>query len=277
MVTRGTISAPGDAEFANGVAGSANLLGMLGVKLALGRTFLPEEDRAGAAPVAILSYPAWQRRFGGSAAALGAQIVFDGKPYTVIGVAPAGFRFDDGEPALYTLAGQTDAPMMRNREAHRFAIWARLRPGATLERARTELAVLGKRLEAEYPKSNRGRTFIADPLRPDAGDTGQTLWLLLGAVSLVLLIACTNIASLLLARAVSRERELAMRVALGAGRGRLVRQCLTESAVLALGGGIVGVLFAWAAIKPFVTFWPGGLPRAEAVILRPADCRARKR
>jgi predicted permease len=138
-------------------------------------------------------------------------------------------------------------------------------PGASLAQARTELAVVGGRLAGEYPKTNKGRTFIADPLKPDVGDTQQTLWLLLAAVGLVLLIACANIASLLLARAVSRERELAMRVALGAGRGRLARQCLTESAVLALAGGALGVLLAAVGIRPFALFWPGGLPRVQEV------------
>ena len=157
---------------------------------------------------------------------------------------------------------------MQNREAHRgIQAWARIRPGVTLAQARTELALIGRNLAAQYPKSNKGRIFVADPLRPDVDDVRSTLWLLLGAVSLVLLIACANVASLLLARAVSRERELAMRIALGAGRGRLVRQCLTESAVLAIGGGVLGVLLAALGLRPFINFWPGSLPRAEEVHL----------
>ena len=156
---------------------------------------------------------------------------------------------------------------MQDREGHGVQVWARLRPGATQAQAKAELALVGRQLEAQYPKSNHGRTFVAGPLRPDVGDVRSTLWLLLGAVSLVLLIACANIGSLLLARAVSRERELAMRVALGAGRGRLVRQCLTESAVLALAGGALGVLLALGGVRPFVALWPGTLPRAEGVQL----------
>jgi predicted permease len=127
------------------------------------------------------------------------------------------------------------------------------------------MTLAGHHLAEQYPKSNKGRTFVAEPLRPDVGDVQSTLWLLLGAVSLVLLIACANVASLLLARAVSRERELAMRVALGASRGRIVRQCLTESAVLGLSGGALGVLLAAVGIRPFLTFWPGSLPRAATV------------
>jgi predicted permease len=163
---------------------------------------------------------------------------------------------------------------MRLRDAHPgIEVWARLGPGVTMGEARTELALIGRRLAAQYPKTNAGRGFVAQPLRNElvdqlVGDArSKTLWLLLGAVSLVLLIACVNVASLLLARAVSRERELAMRVALGASRGRLIRQSLTESAVLGLAGGALGVLLAANGIRPFVLFWPGSLPRAEEVHL----------
>jgi predicted permease len=156
---------------------------------------------------------------------------------------------------------------MRRRAAHSLRVWARLRPGATLVQAQAELAAVGRSLAAQYADSNKGRGFVAEPLRPDVDDVRSTLWLLLGAVSLVLLIACANIASLLLARAVSRERELAMRIALGAGRSRLVRQCLTESVVLGLLGGTLGVVLAAFGTGPFVTFWPGSLPRAGEVSL----------
>ncbi len=164
------------------------------------------------------------------------------------------------------MIGQDPDPRLRNRDIHPgVQVWARLRPGATLQQAQAELSLIGRSLANQYPKSNAGRTFVAQPLRPFVGDVGSTLWLLLAAVSVVLLIACANIASLLLARAVSRERELAMRAALGAGRGRLVRQCLTESVVLGLAGGAAGVALATFGIKPFVAFWPGSLPRAAEI------------
>lgn len=263
----GIISAPGQAEYIDAREISSNFLSVLGVSPFRGRTFLAEEDRLGAAPVAIISYGLWQSRFGGSPAALGEPLVFEGKSYTVAGILPAGFRLSGEEPDLYTLLGQDPSPRLQNRELHGIHVWARLRPGVMLSEARAELAAIGRRLSEQYPKSNKGRIFVADPLRPNVGNVRSTLWLLLGAVSLVLLIACVNVASLLLARAVSRQRELAMRVALGAGRGRLVRQCLTESAVLALAGGLLGIVLAALGLRPFVLYWPGSLPRAEEVHL----------
>jgi predicted permease len=261
----GTLSKPGEPEYVEGREISSNLFSILGIPLFKGRAFLPEEDQPGAAPVAIIGYGVWQRRFAQNPAAIGMPIFFQGKPYTIVGIAPAGFSLNGDQIDVFTPLGQNTAPYMQNREAHGIQVWARLQADATLAAARTELDLVGRRLAQQYPESNKGRTFIADPLRPDVGDLRPTLWLLLGAVSLVLLIACVNVASLLLARAVSRERELAMRVALGAGRGRLVRQCLTESAVLGLSGGLLGVLPAVMGLRPFVAFWPGNLPRAEEV------------
>src|ERR1039458_9555833 len=144
---------------------------------------------------------------------------------------------------VLTPIGQDTDTIMQNRKAHPgIQVTARLKPGVTLAQAQAELALIGRHLAEQYPASNAGRGFLVEPLRPEVGDVRSTLWLLLGAVGLVLLIACVNIASLLLARAVSRQRELAMRVALGASRSRVARQCLTESAVLALSGGLVGGL-----------------------------------
>ncbi|HEV3118051.1 MAG TPA: ADOP family duplicated permease, partial [Gemmataceae bacterium] len=205
--------------------------------------------------------------FAANPAAIGMSVVFDGKRYTVVGIARADFRLDGDEPDVYAPLGQNPAKYLQNRRAHPVNVFARLRPGASLAQAQTELSMMGRRLAEQYPVTNKERTFGVQPLRPDVGDVKSTLWLLLGAVSLVLLIACVNVASLLLARAISRERELAMRVALGASRGRLVRQCLTESAVLGLCGGALGILLAAIGLRPFVTFWPGSLPRAEEVQL----------
>jgi predicted permease len=267
----GTVSAPGEAERVDGAEISSELFPVLGVTVSRGRAFLPEDDRPSAPPVAIISYGLWQRHYGGSPAAIGSPLVFEGNPYTVVGVAPPGFRLSEVEPDILTPIGQNTHAYMQIRDAHPgLDVWARLRPGATLAEAQTELAVIGRRLAAQYPKTNAGRGFVARPLRQElvvemvGGDRG-TLWLLLGAVSLVLLIACVNVASLLLARAVSRGRELAMRVALGASRGRLARQCLTESAMLGLAGGVLGLWLAATGVRPYVAFWPGSLPRAEEV------------
>ena len=262
----GTVSGSGDPEYVDGLQVSSQLFSVLGVSLLRGRSFLPEEDRPGAAPVIIISQGLWQRHFAGSPAAIGMPIVFEGKPYTVVGISPAGSPVRDAD--VYTPLGQNTLRFMQNREAHPgIQVWARLKPGVTLAKSQAELDLIGRHLAEQYPKSNNGRGFIAEPLRPNVGDARSTLWLLLGAVSLVLVIACVNVASLLLARAVSRERELAMRVALGAGRGRLARQCLTESAVLGLSGGALGILLAALGIRPFVVFWPGSLPRAQQVQL----------
>jgi putative ABC transport system permease protein len=264
-INGGTIGAPGDPEYINGLEVSAELFDVLGIPILRGRTFRANEDGPGAPLVAIVSESFSRRHYGTTDSIVGSTLVFESQPYTVIGVLAPGARMPQPSDVI-TLLGQDTAPRLRNREAHPgLQVWGRLRPGATLPQAQSELALVGSRLAAEFPKSNSGRTFIAEALWPDVGDVGSTLWLLLGAVTLVLLIACANIASLLLARAVSRERELAMRAALGAGRGRLVRQCLTESSLLGLMGGAGGMAIAWFGIRPFIAFWPGSLPRAAEI------------
>src|SRR6266403_753758 len=263
----GILGEPGVPEYVERREITPELFSVLGVPLLRGRAFLPEEDRPGGAPVAILSYSLWQRRFAGEPRTVCLPGFLDDKSYTVVGITPPGFQLDGEEGDVFTLLGQDTAAYLRNRRAHPVGVVARLRPGAKLSQASAELELIGQQLTAQYPDSNKGRSFVAMPLRPDVGDVRSTLWLLLGAVGLVLLIACVNVASLLLASAVSRERELAMRVALGASRGRLVRQCLTESAVLGLLGGALGILLADLGTHPFLTFWPGTLPRAEEVQL----------
>ncbi|MGC2659341.1 MAG: ABC transporter permease [Bryobacteraceae bacterium] len=263
----GTLSTTSEAEYVGEVQTTANLFSVLGLRLFKGRTFLPEEDRRGGNPVTVVSYTFWERHFTGSKNALGDSIILDDKSYTIVGVAPRGFRLDDQEPDVFTPIGQNTAPYMLRGGPHPVGVIARLRPGKTMVQAQMELTALGNRLAEQFPATNKGRSFEAQQLKPDAGDAGSTLWLLLGAAGLVLLIACVNVASLLLARAVSRERELAMRTALGAGRGRLIRQSLTESSVLSLAGGLLGILIAALGVRPFVVLWPGGLPRAEEVQL----------
>src|SRR6267378_83308 len=263
----GTVSEPGEPEYVDLREISSGLFFVLRVPIAQGRSFLPEEDRPGAMPVAILGNSFWQRHFAEKPEALGSSVVLDGKRYTVVGIAPAGFKLFGDEADIYTPVGQDTAKYLWNRAAHPMHVVARLQPSVRLSQAQSELALLGRHLAGQFPNTNAGRTLQVKPLRPNVGNVGSTLWLLLGAVSLVLLVACVNVASLLLARAVSRERELAMRAALGASRGRLVRQCLTESAMLGLAGGLLGVLVAANGIRPFVRVWPGALPRADEVQL----------
>jgi predicted permease len=263
----GTISEPGEPEYVDGRQISADLFPVLGVRVLHGRAFGPDDDRPGAAPVAIISFGLWQRRYGGSAAAIGRPLAYDGVPYTIAGVAPDGFQLS-GEADVFTPLGANAQPRMQNRRARFIRVLARLQPNVSLGEARAELTLIASQLAREYPASNAGLGMRARPLQQElVGDVGSILWLLLGAVGLVLLIACVNIASLLLARALSRDRELAMRAALGAGRSRLVRQCLTESAVLSVAGGVLGVLLAAIGVHPFVVAWPHGLPRADGVAL----------
>ncbi|HEV2198023.1 MAG TPA: ABC transporter permease [Candidatus Acidoferrum sp.] len=261
----GTLSAPGLPQYVDYFEISPELFSVARVPLALGRAFLPEEDRIGAPPVAILGYTFWQKHFDGRADVLGSTITLEQKQYTVVGVAPAGFKLYGDEPEIYAPLGQDPAGYLHNRAAQPVHVVGRLRPGATLAQAQAEVALTGSHLAQAFANTNKGRSLQVKRLQPPVGDVGSTLWLLLGAVGLVLLIACANVASLMLARAISRERELAMRVALGASRGRLVRQCLTESALLSLVGGILGMTLANLGLQPFLAFWPGDLPRAEEV------------
>jgi predicted permease len=267
LFSGGTVSEPGEPEYVDLREISSNLFSVLRVPIVQGRSFLPEEDRPGAAPVAILGNGFWQRHFAEKEDALGSSVVLDGKRYTVVGIAPAGLKLFGDEADIYTPVGHDTARYLRNRAAHPMHVVGRLQPGTTLSQAQTELALLGRHLAGQFPDTNAGRTLQVRSLHPNVGNVGSKLWLLLGAVGLVLLVACVNVASLLLARAVSRERELAMRAALGASRGRLVRQCLTESVMLGLAGGLLGVLIAADGIRPFVRMWPGALPHAEEVHL----------
>jgi predicted permease len=263
----GTISEPGQPTYVDQFEVSADVFSVLREPVAAGRDFAPEEDRVGATPVMILSYGFWQQRFDGRRDAIGTPVVLDQTRYTVIGVAAQGLRLYDEEPEVYTLVGQDPGKYLQNRAAQPVHGIGRLRAGATVAQARAEIGLIGMQLEKEYADTNAGRSMLVDPLTPDVGDVRPTLWLLLGAVTLVQLIACVNVASLLLSRAVARERELAMRAALGASRGRLVRQCLTESALLGLVGGAMGIGIAQAGVNPFVAYWPEGLPRAQEVQL----------
>src|SRR6202030_2296344 len=182
----GTISEPGEPEYVNGRDISAELFSTLGISPVQGRAFSPDEDRPGAPAVAIISYGLWQRDFGGQPSAIGRSLVYDGKPYTVVGIAPSGFQLD-GEADVFTPLEprQNTDPRMQNRSARFLRVMARLRPGFGLAEGRAELALISRHLAEEYPKSNAGLGMIAYPLQKElVGDIGSTLWLLLCAVGL---------------------------------------------------------------------------------------------
>ncbi len=262
------ITSPGEPAYINSRQVSAGFLSVLGIKPVLGREFRPEEDQRNAAPVAMIGYSLWQERFGGNAKAIGATLVAGGRGYTVVGILPANFRFN-GERPMLTPIGQNDTISTQKRDMYSGTeAVGRLKPGVTVERANAELKAIGWRLAREYPDTNSRTTFGAEPLKKQVvGDIGPTLFLLAGAVGLVLLIACANVANLFLARSLSRTREFAIRAAIGAGQGRLLRQLLTESVLLGLIGGIAGVLLAAATTGWSLRHLPDWLPRTDDVRL----------
>ena len=263
--TSGTLSAPGEPEHAEARLISAEIFDVLGIVPAYGRSFRPDEDRLGATPVAIISYDLWQRRFASDRSLIGRKLAFDGRVWEVVGVAPPDFQLS-GAADIFTPLGQNTDPRMHNRAGRFIQVTGRMLPGATLDQTDAELTLIAHHLAEKYPGSNAGLEFRARPLL-DAlvKDIQGTLWLLLAAIGLVLLVSCVNIASLFLTRAISRGREMAMRAAIGASRSRLIRQCITESAILGLAGGLAGIALAMVSLRPFVALWPGSLPRAEHI------------
>ncbi|HEY2824544.1 MAG TPA: ABC transporter permease, partial [Gemmatimonadales bacterium] len=271
MAIATTITGGGEPERVVGRRMTAGLLPMLGVGPAAGRGFSPDDDRAGAAPVAMVSYGLWQRRWGGASDAIGKTVDLDAVPYTIIGVLPRGFEIL--APADVYLALHTIAPTLPNDRTWHPGIIAlgRLKPGVPIRQARDEMVGIARHLEQEYPANNTG--FSADVVGLQdqlVQNVRPALWILLGAVSFVLLIACANVANLLLARAASRSREVAIRTSMGASRGRVVRQLLTESILLSLAGGGLGLLMAWASLGALLQLSAGALPPGFTVSLDPA-------
>ena len=262
---------PGTPEHLNGKEISSGLFSTLGTELTLGREFSPEEDRYRGRPVAIISNRLWRNRFDASPEALGRSITLDGVDYTIVGVTPQGFRLLEDVPEddadVYTPLGQSDPLILNDRAAHNgiYAL-ARLAPGVTLAQAQAEISTIQNGLDHLYPDANRDLGIYIEPLKQFVvGDAGKMLLLLSGAVGLVLLIACANVANLLFARAAARVREFAVRSALGANRARLVRQLLTESVLLSLLGAGLGLLFAILGVKSVPAAVSENLPRSENI------------
>ncbi len=248
------------------VRASANFLHVLGVAPELGRDFRPEEERPGATPAVILSHELWETRFDADRGVLGQAIKLDGMPYIVVGVMPPRFGFPYQTAQLWTPLVLTGT---ESRGAHRLGAVARLRPGATLPQARAELAAIALRLEQTYPETNQHLSAIIGTLRD--GIYGREFRFGSGisavAVAFLLLIAAANVANLLLAQAAGRDRELAIRTALGAGRGRIIRQLLTESLILGLAGGVIGLGVAWAGIQGLLVIMPSWFARVNEMRL----------
>jgi len=271
--TRGaaiTLTGAGEPLRLNARMATAGLFPMLGIKPVLGRTFLSEEDRAGGTPVALLSYGLWQLHFGAAPDILGKVINLDAQPFTVVGVLPAGFQIlQPADVFLPFMPWAKTLPDDRNWHPGIIPL-ARLKPGVTKEQARTEMLGITKRLEQQYPTYNTGTSADVIGLQDQIVQNSRpALLLLLGAVSFVLLIACVNVANLLLARAASRGREVAIRTAMGAGRARVLRQLLTESVLLSLAGGILGILMAWASLGPLLKIAAGSVPQGAPIGLDP--------
>src|SRR5262245_7136473 len=236
------LTGSGEPERVTGVFVSQNLFSLLGAQPQMGRGFIDEDLKERRGLVVLLSHSLWQRRFGGDPSVVGKSLTLDGDPFTVIGVMPPNFQLpDEAELWGMTLNGE----LATVRRQHSLRVMARLKPGVTMEQARANFSLIARQLEQQYPATNKGYGVSMISLREQlTGETQRALWIMAGAVGFVLLIACANVANLTLARAGARQREMAVRSAIGAGRFCLVRQLLTESMLLAGLGGAFGVLLA---------------------------------
>ena len=270
MPTGGVITGANEPERVIGRLVTPNFFSTLGVQPMLGRGFSEAENKPGSPPVMVISHGLWQRQFGSSSDVIGKSITYNGEPWTVIGVMPAWFDFygrtNINNDVFVPLGYLNNLEFMQDRNSHTVRVTARLKPGVSIEQARSELSALSARMATQYPASNTGvgattRSFLDDYV----GDSRQSLRVIFTAVAFMLLIACVNVANLMLARATTRRREIALRLALGASRWRIVRHLMTESLILALVGGGLGVLLAIWGVKLVSHLSPGEMSRMDEV------------
>src|SRR2546421_40306 len=265
-----TLTGRGEPSVANTSVVTPELFSLFGEKPLAGRAFFPEDGKAGAPPVVILSENLWRNSFGGDSNIIGTSINLDKRSFTVVGIMPAAFRFP-----LLTKSEQLWIPLihdplfggwMERRGGHWLQVTGRVKPGVSMTQVQAELDAIAARFAKEFPAENDGWTIRMVPLQQlIVGRVRSALLVLLGAVGLVLLIACANIANLLLTRATSRAREIAVRTTLGAGRTRIVRQLLSETAVLGLLGGVTGIVLAYWGVQALGSLLPENLPRVNAI------------
>jgi len=262
------LTGEGEPQRLIGVAVTAHYFDVYGIKPLLGRLLLPEEDAPGKNHVLVLSHGFWQRVFGGARDVVGRSVQIDGEPYQIVGVAPYGFGATNKVDVWTPMAFTPDQTKNDARGGHWISVYGRLKPGVTFNQAKAEMEVIAAQLAVQYPDPQKGWGIFMMPMQDyQVRDVKPVLYTLLGAVGCVLLIACANLANLLLARATARHREISIRAALGAGRGRLIRQLLTESVVLAVCGGAAGVVLAKWGLDALLALAPTNLPRTSEIHL----------
>jgi len=260
----GSLTGDGNPEMIRGLGVTANLFDVLGVQPLLGRAFTEQEDRSDES-VVLIGHGLWRSRYGGDRGIVGRSILMDGVKTTVLGVMPPDFIYP-GRAIQYWAPAHFSARDLNNRGSHYLNVVARLKPGITVARAQSDMSTIAKRLAQQYPNTNKNVGANVVALKDQiVGNTGTALIVLLAAAACVLLIACSNVANLLLAKAAGRQREMAIRTALGAARARLVRQMVTESVLLSLAGGALGLLLARVSMTALVSLVPLGLSKSAAM------------